>query len=131
MQVPVLRALLPVLRPQGNNPMEQPTKDTEALDAYSRAVTDVADLVGPAVVTISVTGSRPQRGRGGHQPSSGLGSGVIYSSDGRILTNEHVIRGATHIEVKLADGRVFTAGVAGASPQDDLAILRIGGRNLP
>ncbi|HET7586627.1 MAG TPA: trypsin-like peptidase domain-containing protein [Gammaproteobacteria bacterium] len=58
--------------------------------------------------------------------SSSLGSGVIVSSDGYILTNDHVIRGADHIEVGLSDGRSAAAKVIGIDPDTDLALLKIG-----
>ncbi len=107
--------------------------DTEALDAYSRAVTNAAERVGPAVVRIDTDRGRPRlrgwppRPEGGN----GLGSGVIFASDGQILTNAHVVEGAHHIQVTLADGRKFTAGMVGMEPDKDLAVLRIGAQNLP
>ena len=107
--------------------------DTEALDAYSRAVTNAAERVGPAVVRIDTERGRPRlrgwppRPEGG----SGLGSGVIFASDGQILTNAHVVEGAQHIQVTLADGRRFTAGMVGMEADKDRAVLRIGAQNLP
>lgn len=110
--------------------------DAPALDAYSQAVTAAAERVGPAVVKIETTrspgGPRGRRGRpGGPNPQGGLGSGVIYGADGRILTNEHVIRGSQGIQVTLADGRRFQAGVLGADRSRDVAVLRIAGAQLP
>jgi len=106
--------------------------EAEAMDAYSRAVTAAAERVGPAVVRIDVSRRRrwaaPNRGPRGDE---GLGSGVIFSSDGQILTNAHVVEGAAHITVTLADGRKFAAGLVGMDPEADLAILRIGAHNLP
>jgi S1-C subfamily serine protease len=64
-------------------------------------------------------------------PHQGLGSGVIYSSSGEILTNAHVVAGARSLEVTLPDGRHFAAGLVGADSSTDLAVLRIGARNLP
>ncbi|HEU5369741.1 MAG TPA: trypsin-like peptidase domain-containing protein [Ktedonobacterales bacterium] len=107
--------------------------DTDALDAYSRAVTTAAERVGPAVVRIDTDRGRPRlrgwppRPEGG----SGLGSGVIFASDGQVLTNAHVVEGAQRIQVTLADGRKFAAGLLGIEPEHDLAVLRIGARNLP
>ena len=101
-------------------------KDKEALDAYSQAVTSAAEKVGPAVVKIDRQGAgRFSPGRGG------IGSGVIFGADGRILTNEHVVRHAQRVEVNLADGRRFIAGVVGLEPAIDLAVLRIGASHLP
>jgi serine protease DegQ len=62
---------------------------------------------------------------------SSLGSGVIVSSEGYILTNFHVVEGADQIEVGLADGRKAAARVVGTDPETDLAVIRIGERNLP
>ncbi|NOK63624.1 MAG: PDZ domain-containing protein [Chloroflexi bacterium AL-W] len=64
-------------------------------------------------------------------PQQGLGSGVIYSSDGVILTNAHVVAGSSRVKVTLPDGRSLPAGVIGAEPAQDLAILRVGVKGLP
>jgi S1-C subfamily serine protease len=107
------------------------TTERRVLDAYSEAVSRAAETVGPAVVRIDVLGrkggpSRAQRGEG-----TGSGSGVIFASDGRVLTNEHVVRGSNLVRVTLADGRRFQAGVEYADPTVDLAVLRIGAVGLP
>jgi serine protease Do len=107
------------------------TTEKRALDAYSEAVSRAAGTVGPAVVKIDVLGrpagpSRAQRGEG-----TGTGSGVIFASDGRLLTNEHVVRGSHLVRVTLADGRSFQAGVEYGDPTVDLAVLRIGAVGLP
>ncbi len=113
--------------------MNNKDTDTDALDAYSRAVTTAAERVGPAVVRIDTDRGRPRvrgfppRPEGG----SGIGSGVIFASDGQILTNAHVVEGAHHIQVTLADGRKFIAGLIGIEPENDLAVLRIGAQHLP
>ena len=65
------------------------------------------------------------------QDASNLGSGVIVSSEGYILTNQHVVEGADEIEVALADGRETTAKVIGVDPETDLAVLKISLSNLP
>jgi serine protease Do len=64
-------------------------------------------------------------------PMRGEGSGFIVSSDGLILTNAHVVRGAKEVTVKLTDRREFSAKVLGADPKTDVAVLRIDARNLP
>jgi len=103
--------------------------DGELLDAYSSAVTSVVDAVGPAVVSISVRGSRqagPGWGRRG-----GSGSGVLFTPDGYILTNAHVVRAGARLEVALTDGSTHTAQLCGADPATDTAVVRIEGRGLP
>jgi serine protease Do len=107
--------------------------DTDALDAYSRAVTTAAERVGPAVVRIDTDRGRPRLRGWPPRPDggSGIGSGVIFASDGQVLTNAHVVEGAQRIQVTLADGRKFAAGLLGVEPEHDLAVLRIGARNLP
>src|SRR5690349_3046922 len=65
------------------------------------------------------------------QRVEGVGSGVIVNSDGYILTNHHVVDGATEVKVELTDGRTFTAKLVGSDPPSDLAVLKIDARDLP
>jgi len=100
-----------------------PASDTEILDAYSRAVTSVADSVGPAVVRVEVI-------KNGHP--SGVGSGVIIAPDGLVLTNSHVVAGAKELRLQDAEGRVMEARKLGEDPDTDLALVRAGSaRDLP
>jgi len=108
--------------------MSTQNAERKAMDAYSEAVSGAAATAGPAVVRIDVAG-RPARGPRGE--GAGTGSGVIFASDGRILSNEHVIRGAHTVQVTLTDGRRLQAGVEFADASADLAVLRVGVTHLP
>jgi S1-C subfamily serine protease len=88
------------------------TSDVELLDAYSRAVIKVVDAVGPAVVGISV--GQPRQPAAGEP--AGLGSGVVITPDGYILTNDHVVHGARQVTATLSTGVSFPAVIAGSAP---------------
>lgn len=104
---------------------EGPSSDEALLDAYSRSITRVAETVGPAVVRLDV--KRRVRGRG----DGGSGSGFIFTPDGLIVTNSHVVTGAMAIEATLNDGRIFQAHLIGDDPDTDLAVIRVAGHKLP
>ena len=96
--------------------------DEPLLDSYSQAVTSVVDHIGPAVVRVE-----PQvSGR-----TAGMGSGVIISPDGLLLTNSHVMQGARDAKLTGSDGRTIEARVIGDDPDTDLALLRANGDRLP
>ncbi|MDX1996058.1 MAG: trypsin-like peptidase domain-containing protein [bacterium] len=101
--------------------------DHELLDAYSRAVVNVVETVGPAVVSISI--KRPAQNRYGG--GEGAGSGVVITPDGFILTNNHVVENASSIEVTLTDGSTFPAQLVGTDPATDLAVVRVMESGLP
>jgi S1-C subfamily serine protease len=97
--------------------------DAELLDAYSDAVISVAERVGPAVVRVE---RAMQNGRGG------IGSGVVISPDGLVLTNSHVVDSARDLQLTDPEGRSMPARLLGEDPDTDLALLRAGAaRNLP
>ncbi|NML34622.1 S1C family serine protease [Paraburkholderia antibiotica] len=104
------------------------TRDDDALlDAYSRTVIGALERVQQAVAFIAVErrppGESAARSRGAR---GGTGSGFLFTPDGYLLTNSHVVHGATHIQVTLADGAKFDADLVGDDPGSDLAVLRIG-----
>lgn len=100
--------------------------DSEALDAYSRAVTGVAEQLGPSVANLAVD-RRTRRGR-----AQGGGSGVVIAADGYLLTSAHVVEGAAgSIRASFPDGQTFSAAVVGADSLSDLAVVRADDGGLP
>src|SRR6478735_12005968 len=91
--------------------------DRSLLDAYSQAVIAAVEQVGPAVVRVEVKG--------------GGGSGVLFTPDGFLLTNAHVVGRGGDVRVTLPDGRTSAAQIIGSDAIADLAVLRIQGTELP
>ena len=112
--------------PFDNTPGEAPgPNQTEplALDPYSAQVVHAFEKVGPAVVHVMVLGKdgRP----------AGQGSGVVFTPDGYVLTNSHVVAGATHLKALTTDGQALDAVLVGDDPPTDTAVLRLSASGLP
>jgi S1-C subfamily serine protease len=113
--------------PENAESSESNHEELEALDAYSRVVSRVASLVTPSVVKIDNHRSAPQA-QGPHRPSEGVGgsgSGFVFTPDGFILTNSHVVEGATRLDVTFSDGRTVPGHLVGDDPGTDLAVVRV------
>lgn len=106
--------------------------EAETQDAYSQAVISAVERVGPAVVSVGLVMRAPEQlKRRGVSEIRGVGSGVIITPDGYVLTNGHVVQSAERIEVRLQDGRNFPVRIVGNDPHSDLAVLSVLESGLP
>jgi S1-C subfamily serine protease len=112
---------------EGSEPVFQ--NDAPLLDSYSQTVVNVAKKVSNSVVQIKVSGKKEPRSRNPND-GQGTGSGFVISSDGFVITNNHVVAGATKISALLQDGREFEAQIVGCDPATDIAVLKIYGDAL-
>lgn len=124
----ILRSLANIDPNPGQSAGAAVLDDQPLLDAYSQAIINAVDKVSPAVVNIDVRQQVRTRGQVQEVPANG--SGFIFTPDGFILTNSHVVHQANHIEATLADGRRFKASLLGDDPDTDLAVLRINAPDL-
>jgi S1-C subfamily serine protease len=111
--------------------------DGELLDAYSSAVVNAVERVGPSVAHLAVWTANPGPPRGrnratsdGEPSPSGTGSGFVFTPDGFMLTNSHVVERATRVRATFADGSSHDAHVVGKDPDTDLAVLRVHATSL-
>lgn len=104
--------------------------DAELLDAYSSVVVRAVERVGPSVAHLAVW-TAPRRGsrrtRGAPDAPTGTGSGFVFTPDGFLLTNSHVVAGASRIRATFPDGSSHEAHLVGSDPDTDLAVLRVHG----
>jgi S1-C subfamily serine protease len=102
------------------------------LDAYSQAVTGAVARVAPAVVRVDVAkAGRSRDAASAPRQPAGSGSGFLFTPDGLVLTNAHVVEGGPFVEVTSADGHASRAEVIGTDPDTDLAVLAMPGSGLP
>ncbi|HMJ08923.1 MAG TPA: trypsin-like peptidase domain-containing protein [Pyrinomonadaceae bacterium] len=102
--------------------------DEELLDAYSNSVVRASEIASPSVVKIDVQTVR----QNGQAAAGGSGSGFVFTPDGYVITNSHVVHNAGKMTVSMQDGNVYTAHLVGDDPDTDLAVIQLGASsNLP
>jgi serine protease Do len=134
MRAAVLAALLPAFVAGCSSSIAAPTPQAAAPATAAAQLrpdfSQLAEQAGPAVVNISVT-AKAKAAALDPNARHGVGSGFIVSPDGYVLTNAHVVDGASTVQVKLTDRREFTAKVVGTDPKSDIALLKVDARDLP
>jgi serine protease Do len=113
----------------GRTQTAEPVKSAPAGIPADEPVAKVASVLSPSVVQINVSGI--QRTPFGTQKEEGIGSGVIYRSDGYIITNNHVVEGSREVEVAFADGTTERGQVVGTDPTTDIAVIKVNRDSLP
>lgn len=114
--------------PKQENVAQSPPKAEKEIP-QDEPVAQVASQVEPSVVQVNVSGV--QTSQPGSQEQSGLGSGVIYRQDGYVITNNHVVEGASEVNIAFADGTTEQGEVVGADPRTDLAVVQVDRNSLP
>ncbi|MFI5245207.1 MAG: trypsin-like peptidase domain-containing protein, partial [Gemmatimonadales bacterium] len=127
--------------PSNAQTVRAPSATAQAINGQRRtAITDAVQKVAPAVVTVQTEVIQRVAatqwdfffgGQSGQQVQAGIGSGFIVREDGVIVTNAHVVSGATKISVALRDGASYPAKLVGIDEQNDLAVLKIDAKKLP
>ncbi|WP_435356175.1 S1C family serine protease [Emticicia sp. SJ17W-69] len=113
------------------NTFQNPANDDDLLDAYSKTITKVVDKTSNSVVQIKVLKKPVQNANPRlRQGQEAGGSGFIISSDGFVITNNHVVSNALKVEVGMMDGKIYEAYVIGTDPYTDIAVLKIYGDSL-
>jgi S1-C subfamily serine protease len=110
---------------QDSSALENVRADASLLDSYSQAVTGAVERISPSVVHIEVHQAAGRTRSGQPRERQGGGSGFVFTPDGLILTNSHVVHDAVRIAVTTADGRHMAASLIGEDPGSDLAVIRV------
>jgi len=110
--------------------MPEPDPSEDLMDAYSRAVTRAVEAVSPSVVLIEAEAPPKPGSASGRRGPGGSGSGFVFTPDGFILTNSHVVHRAGRLLVSFPEGQRYMADLVGDDPETDLAVIRISAPHL-